>query len=105
MSAKHTPGPWLRKGVLVFSLTPYTGNSEYLRKKLPDGVNRFSAYVSNDNSAATDEEIDSNAQLIAAAPDLLAALKGVVSVADRDTAEFKAARKAIAKAEGKEAAQ
>ncbi len=36
-----------------------------------------------------------------AAPDLLAALKGVLRVADRDTVEFDAARDAIAKAEGR----
>jgi hypothetical protein len=41
-----------------------------------------------------------NAQLIAAAPDLLDALKGVVRVADRATVEFDAARAAIIKAEG-----
>lgn len=37
--------------------------------------------------------------LIKAASDLLAALRGVVAVADRDTVEFRAARAAIAKAE------
>jgi hypothetical protein len=37
-------------------------------------------------------------ELIAAAPDLLAALQGVVRVADRTTSEFDAARAAIAKA-------
>lgn len=42
-----------------------------------------------------------NALLIAAAPELLEALKGVVRVADRKTREFDAARAAIAKAEGK----
>jgi hypothetical protein len=41
-----------------------------------------------------------NARLIAAAPDLLAALKAVVRVADRKTVEFDAARAAIAKATG-----
>lgn len=39
-------------------------------------------------------------QLFAAAPDLLAALEGVVRVADRKTVEFDAARAAIAKAKG-----
>lgn len=38
--------------------------------------------------------------LIAAAPDLLAALEGVVRVADRKTVEFDAARAAIRKARG-----
>lgn len=44
-------------------------------------------------------EDECNAQLIAAAPDLLAALLGVLKVADRKTAEFDAA---IAKALGQE---
>lgn len=39
-------------------------------------------------------------RLEVAAPDLLEALKGVLRVADRKTAEFDAARAAIAKAEG-----
>jgi hypothetical protein len=39
-----------------------------------------------------------NARLIAAAPDLLAALKSVVAIADRKTVEFDDARAAIAKA-------
>lgn len=41
-----------------------------------------------------------NARLIAAAPELLAALQGVLRVADRKTAEFDAARAAITKALG-----
>lgn len=42
--------------------------------------------------------IEADAHLIAAAPDLLAALRGVLRVADRQTIEFDAARAAIAKA-------
>lgn len=41
-----------------------------------------------------------NATLIAAAPDMLEALKAVVRVADRDTPEFRDANQAIAKAGG-----
>lgn len=41
-----------------------------------------------------------DARLMAAAPDLLAALEGVLRVADRKTDEFDAARAAIAKATG-----
>jgi hypothetical protein len=41
-----------------------------------------------------------NARLIAAAPDMLEALQGVLRVADRKTDEFDAARAAIAKALG-----
>ena len=43
---------------------------------------------------------EANARLIAAAPDLLEALQGVLRVADRATVEFDAARAAIAKATG-----
>lgn len=53
----------------------------------------------NHTCRETDEQI-ANARLIAAAPDLLAALKGVLRIADRKTVEFDAARAAIAKAEG-----
>ncbi|WP_143281616.1 hypothetical protein [Caballeronia cordobensis] len=42
-------------------------------------------------------------RLMAAAPDLLEALKAVVSVADRATVEFDMARAAIAKATGEKA--
>lgn len=41
-----------------------------------------------------------NAHLIAAAPDLLAALIGVLQIADRDQVAFVAAHAAIAKATG-----
>jgi hypothetical protein len=44
------------------------------------------------------EEAIANATLCAGAHDLLEALKGVLRVADRKTAEFDAARAAIAKA-------
>ena len=46
------------------------------------------------------EEDETNAMLIAAAPELLSALQGVIRVADRDTDEFIAARAAVAKALG-----
>lgn len=82
----HTPGPWrLAKQppnigitVTLYGYGPatlgtiHTGNDEYI----------------------------ANAILITAAPDMLAALKAVVAVADRKTIEFDAARAAIAKAEG-----
>jgi hypothetical protein len=44
------------------------------------------------------EEKEFTARLIAAAPDLYAALVGVIAVADRRTVEFDAARTALAKA-------
>jgi hypothetical protein len=49
------------------------------------------------------EQETANANLIAAAPELLEALQAVVSVADRATVEFDMARAAIAKATGEKA--
>lgn len=49
-------------------------------------------------SVVADRVGTNDGTLIAAAPDLLAALQGVLRVADRKTVEFDAARAAIAKA-------
>ena len=46
------------------------------------------------------DQQQANASLIAAAPDLLEALLGVLRIADRATVEFDAARAAIKKATG-----
>lgn len=91
--AKHTPGPW-----------------DYALHTV-EGVQTFNAMVTRDDAPlclviadmveGTPEEQNANARLMAAAPDLLAALKAVVAVADRRTVEFDAARAAIAKAEGR----
>lgn len=84
--SKHTPGPWKWTGQAV---------------TVPSGqrllVNGVSLPLGNH---ADSEEADANARLIAAAPDLLEALKGVVAVADRKTDEFDRARAAIANATG-----
>jgi hypothetical protein len=84
--SKHTPGPWayawaggialvFQKGEATIASIPYDDDNE-----IP--------------------QVEANARLIAAVPDLLEALKGVLRVADRATVEFDAARAAIAKATG-----
>ncbi len=70
----HTPGPWTAHEHLV-----YFGRA--------GGISTHGA-----------PDPEANARLIAAAPDLLEALRGVLRVADRATVEFDAARSAIAKA-------
>lgn len=86
--SKHTPGPWeiaefgRNHTILIY------GPDEILVADC-GGILRRSH-----------EEMESNARLIAAAPDLLAALEDVVRVADRDTVIFDVARAAIAKAKG-----
>jgi hypothetical protein len=92
MKFEGTPGPWQMK--------KENGEQEWFvfqkgsMKKLYGGTVR----------TPVAEEINNkhDANLIAAAPELLEALQAVVSVADRETVEFDMARAAIAKAIGKE---
>lgn len=82
---KHTQGPWeFRDGFILAKgeALPVIG----VQVPTTVGPRRLEAIR--------------NAKLIAAAPDLLHALRAVVRVADRKTVEFDAARAAIAKATG-----
>jgi hypothetical protein len=85
MNEQHTPGPW--KAV---ELTP-GGGTAVVRI---GGIVVEGMYRGGENDPLT----LADASLIAAAPDLLAALQGVLRVADRATVEFDAARAAIARA-------
>lgn len=63
--AAHTPVPWLRDGLLVYALHRFDGRD----------VNRFSANVDAwISQGGTQQEAEANANLIAAAPDLLTEL-------------------------------
>lgn len=97
MTTKHTPAPWLVDGAGT-NWTVYGLNDQ--------GYNRFSAQIQRGNTAPMEhtgsDEIAANALLIAAAPELLVALEGVLRVADRATVEFDAARAAIRKAKGEQ---
>lgn len=89
----HTPGPWKvgvhrQSGRAVAIVADTFGGSLCV---VPDGLAK---------PLIPPEESDANIRLMAAAPDLLAALQAVVRVADRKTDEFDAARAAIAKAKG-----
>lgn len=90
---KHTQGPWLVEGRTVYALND-------------DGYNRFSALVQDAHTPG--DELEANARLIAAAPELLEALEGVTDMAAdmipsmgfAGLALIEAARAAIAKARG-----
>lgn len=95
-AAKHTPGPWhLFSNSIGVGVT--TGRSDV-------------AHCSGFDSLRTLEEVESNARLIAAAPDLLEALRGAIEWMYcvephlRDGEPFKrnfeSYKAAIAKAEG-----
>jgi hypothetical protein len=85
----HTPGPWTAEDCDGLYVRPADTSANIIC----DVVNR-----DGKGSRQTDEDW-ANAFMIAAAPDLYAALKRVVAVADRRTDVFDAARAAIAKAE------
>ena len=104
----HTPPPWLatcddettedaneiRAGKLTLAIV--CGESEIKERNLAGRVEGPGCQAGPDAA----DEVDANARLMSAAPDLLAALQAVVRVADRKTVEFDAARAAIAKATG-----
>jgi len=89
---KHTPGPWERQGIAIGS---ETGSA-------------FDAICYLDILSRDREQREANARLIAAAPDLLAALEGMLAryasheSGQNDQNEPAAARAAIAKATGGE---
>lgn len=115
MSAQHTPGPW------VFEQQPYSSSSYYIRghdlrtgRTMTWGKGAV-AHIPR----STVMPMEANARLIAAAPDLLDALQGMLAIVsdslgvagyhlNGDTAgwdefdEVDAAREAIAKATGQE---
>lgn len=96
-NAKHTPGPW----EIDVDTRPVEVCTIYGVPPQGEDGQRF-IYVRGaiGDWDATEETNLANAHLIAAAPELLEALKGVLRIADRKTDEFDAARAAIAKATG-----
>ena len=90
MEAKHTPGPW-----------------EISRDAVPAGHVQVTVYAETGGRGtrvATVFDREANAALIAAAPDLLAAVEGLCQMSDENTFpgesdnRWKAARAAISKA-------
>ena len=99
--SEHTPGPWLVQETTVYAL-----NDER------NPANRFTASVdsgwADEKCRISRQEVEANARLIAAAPDLLESLTNLVGLAklgaarlDKYQAAMSAAEAAIAKAEGK----
>ena len=98
MTSKHTPGPWVAGKDVATNV--FTDCRRYLICSCED-ITEYDT---------TDSEKKANARLIAAAPELLAALRGMIDYAASEIGikpekavggHFKAAREAIAKAEGR----
>jgi hypothetical protein len=90
-NATHTPGPW------EATVDGFIGHT------CPDGDWYVIAAMSHDRAPET---VNSDARLIAAAPDLLAAIKDIVAASDANDGDslanaIQASRAAIAKAKGK----
>lgn len=102
----HTPGPWVAETSVCKDETGDGLAVIAVRTDVPEGCTPTRGMVawvhSGLGACSTDDEAIATARLIAAAPDLLAALKGILHIADRKAAEFDAAHAAIAKAEGAE---
>lgn len=99
---KHTPGPWIVEQYQ--GETNVISNCDRDRKDADVGVvfvlaGRIGGKIHGENFDDL-SEIQANAHLIAAAPDLLEALEAVIKVADRNTAVFNRAKAATAKARG-----
>jgi hypothetical protein len=88
--AKHTAGPWMTNGTAIETVV----EPSYVIASVYEGD-----AVDIDSATA-----DANARVIAAAPDLLAALKAFLDAGDGHddfTDEWPAARAAVDKAEGR----
>ena len=100
--SKHTPGPWFRMGDTVGNFAPrYTTEIVYESQRHNSKDGYWPICFMTDEPPTN--ELESNARLIAAAPDLLEALRSITDAADekRVTAKhYEIARAAIAKATG-----
>lgn len=97
MNAQHTPGPW-RIGALA-SYDGYTGQPYRNVWAGEDEAATVVARAIRSDGAMTND-VDADALLIAAAPDLLRELQILADYAERNGARVGSARAAIAKATG-----
>lgn len=96
----HTPGPWEWLGETVANNR--NENSTQIISRYDDGSVRGTlAQVGRDGGTYEKDEAQANARLIAAAPDLLAALKEVAAFLPKAHKLAKVYNAAIAKAGGR----
>jgi hypothetical protein len=93
---KHTPGPWLLNADAKRHEPDFYGTPSE-----PGEEEVYTSIHVGDSLRLTGFMRPADARLIAAAPDLLRALKEVVALSDRKHDAWDAAHVAIAKAEGR----
>lgn len=97
----HTPAPWFIEGKTVYALEHYGW-----KKGVEQFCNRFTVSIGRGQSNA-DGELEANARLIAAAPELLAACIEFVRKVDageaKSTRSYEQMKAAIAKSKGEQA--
>jgi hypothetical protein len=97
---KHTPGPWHAFPVHSRGANSSIGpiSSYQIRDEHHNIIARTSIYGQDAGWAEVVGCVEANAKLVAAAPDLLAALEEVVRISDRKHDAWDRAKVAIAKA-------
>lgn len=96
METKHTPGPWLRDRESGFDCDVRAANGRKIAS-----VNVQNAPKSKKGWLSRQKENEANARLIAAAPELLAALQAIMDLNPQLPMGYtEEARAAIAKATG-----
>lgn len=71
---KHTPGEWFREGLTIYALDE-TGTNNRFSAHVQGGYKFRSRMSDGTGERTTDAELEANALLMGAAPDMLAALK------------------------------
>lgn len=95
MTAQHTPGPWSVEKCVANHLHPYYEQGTIIQTVDSEVADECIATIE------VSERDEANAYLIAAAPELLEALEGLVeNIPHHDSVSWDKAHAAIAKAKG-----
>lgn len=73
-TAKHTPGEWVREGLTIYALDE-SGTNNRFYTQVQGGWSWRSLNCNGGGTRTSEEELEANARLIAAAPEMLEALK------------------------------
>lgn len=101
--SKHTPGPWVVNDFCTeggADTAVWTSHDPHFAKSICECHFNTMREIERGETGCHQLEAEANAKLIAAAPDLLEALREIVSNWDGEPEDMAAANAAIAKANG-----